>query len=80
VARKSGKTKTQWPDEEEFLQSIRNGVFDDRVLRVGLLGMGPLPGIDPKAEILPKVERAIRREANRVRAEAGLPLLPEVDK
>jgi hypothetical protein len=67
-----------WPDKKTYLEQVRNGIFDDSELAVGLLQMGPMPEVE--GEIPPEVARAIRREANRLRAEAGLAPLSEVDK
>lgn len=72
------KRTVAWPDKKTYLEQVRTGVFADSELTAGLLAMGPMP--DVEGEVPAEVARAIRREANRLRAEAGLPPLPETDE
>ena len=72
------KRKAAWPDRDTMIRQMREGVFDDSELRTGLLNMASLPDAD--GEVPPEIERHIRREANRIRHEEGLPPLPYDDK
>lgn len=65
-----------WPDTKTYLEQVRNGVLDDSELQVGVLQMGAI--LDVEGEVSAHLAHVIRREANRLRAAASVPQLPEV--